>query len=217
MINRRIVKFNEWKYYVTVLGSGLIVRQIALRVAVLSLRSHLVLNVAEGNGGNDVADRQDEKLRVEPSDGAVTEAYRRGDRLAEFEHSERRCALLHEHRAQQRVDLSVEAGVAEAEGKAAGHRQDRRRSDVRWAVGVGERRVVRQIEENGNEGEQVDAEPGDHHRPDAADAGHLGAADTEDGAADHLADPDEDPGKADQALANIAQRFGESDTGRVDA
>ena len=124
---------------------------------------------------------------------------------------------MHVHRAQQRVDLSIEAGVSEAESEAPGHRQNRRRGDVRWAIGVGERRVVGQIQENGNEGEQVHAESGDHHRPHAADTGHLGAADAKDGAADHLPNPDEDPGEANQALTILAQRFGKSNTGRIDA
>ena len=47
-----------------------------------------MLDVAEGDSSNDVAYRQNEKLRVEVSDGAVSEAYCRRDRLAELEHRE---------------------------------------------------------------------------------------------------------------------------------
>ena len=137
--------------------------------------------------------------------------------MAELEQREGRRALLHEQQPEQRVHLGIEAGIAEAESEAAGHRQGRRRIDVSYAVGVLERRVVGQVEEYGDKGEQVYAESGDDDGPDAADAGHPGREYTEEGATNDLADTDEDTGQADQAFARLAHRFGEADARRVHA
>jgi len=135
--------------------------------------------------------------------------------LTEFKKSKGRCTLLNEQDTQQRIDLCVEASIAEAEGETARHREDRRRFDETHVVRIREWCVVWQIQEDADESEEMHEETSKHHWPATTIAEYLGCENTENGTAYDFAETDKNTGQSYQAFITFAHGFGETDAVRI--
>lgn len=147
--------------------------------------------------------------------GTVRKANGRCDRLTEFKKSKGRRTFLDEQDTQQRIDLRVEAGIAEAESETAHHREDLRSRDVTLIVSVLEWRIIRQIQEDADESEKMHEETSKHHWPATAITEYLGCENAEDGTAYDLAESDKDTGQSYETFTIFAHGFGEADAARV--
>jgi len=117
----------------------------------------------EGDGTDGSHDHQDAQLNVQSEVRGVEEADGRRHRLGELEQGEGAHGIVHILAAQHRVDLGVEAGIAQAQKKGTDQRNaGSGRIQVGYIGGIFERCAVRQVDESHEEGRHVHHIAGNH-------------------------------------------------------
>jgi hypothetical protein len=110
--------------------------------------------------------------------------------------------------------LRVETGIAETQQERAEDGEFFAAGDDGVVWGLLQGGVVRQIQENEEEADDVEYESGDHYWV-APPLDGLGSQDAESGASYHLSDPDEDTRQAHQLFAAVELLSG-ADASAVD-